>query len=408
MTVDANQSPNAVAASPGIRRLLASTATSIAGQGAVATAIPLLAARLTRDPFSISLAMAATPMAWLVVGLVAGALVDRWPRRLTMVVADLVRASILAGLVLALATDRVSLALLIACVFGIAIAGCFFDPASQAAIPVLVGRDERRLAKANGRLWTLDVLGRSLIGPPVGAALFAFATPLPFVLNVVTFLASAALLSGLRGIGRPSSGTTGSGLGRSVIEGLRYLAGHRQLRLLTLGMTAYNFGFNVAFSTLVLFAQDRLGVSERGFGVLLAVAAVGGVIGGWLAPRVQARATPRQTYAACLTFQGIAWTALLLFSSVWASAGCLLAIGTLSTVVTVVGGTARHKLTPDHLLGRISAGTRVAGIGAAAIGAVVGGAVGSLGGLGAPLVVAAGVLLGSAAMFALAADANAG
>jgi MFS family permease len=380
-------------ASPrGLGRLLASTGVSMVGQGAVTAAVPLLAASLTRDPFLVSVVAAATYAAWMVIGLPAGALVDRWPRRQVMVAADLIRAGLLALLSVAVVLDRLPIAGLIVVVFLIACTSCFFDPAAQAAIPVLAGRDPATLAKANGRLWTLDILGRSLVGPPIGAVLFATAAVLPLALNGATFLVSAVLLIGLAGLGRPEHTSTGQPVRHAVTEGVRYLVQHPGLRLLTLGMATYNLGYNVAFATFVLFAQDRLNLASEGFGVLLAMLAVGGIGGGWLGPRLHVRLSFAATYSICLGVQGACWLAAVASGSVWVTGVALVVVGLASTVVSVVGGTARQTLTPDHLLGRITAGTRVVGIGAAAVGALIGGAAGSVGTLGTPLL-AAGVLL---------------
>lgn len=383
--------------------LLASTGVSMVGQGAVAAAVPLLAATITRDPFGVSLVAAATYAAWLVVGLPAGALVDRWPRRLTMVSADLVRVALLALLAGAVLLDRLALPALIAIVFLIATAGCFFDPAAQATIPAVAGRERVALARANGKLWTLDVLGRSLLGPPLGAALFATAAALPFTLNVVTFLVSAVLLAGVPSIGRPASADPGQRVSRAVVDGVTFLAKHAELRLLTLGMATYNLGFNIAFATLVLFAQARIGLSASGFGILLAMLAVGGIVGGWLAPKVHARVPAAWTYAACLGVQGVAWLVAAFTEDRWVTGSALVVIGLASTVVSVVGGTARQELTPDDLIGRITAGTRVLGIGAAALGSLVGGAVASATNLTAPMLVAGALLLTCSAGFSLAA-----
>jgi MFS family permease len=384
----------------GLGRLLGSTGVSMVGQGAVAAAVPLLAATLTRDPFAVSLVTAATYAAWMVVGLPAGALVDRWPRRLTMVVADLSRAALLAGLSLAVLFDRLPLSALVVTVFLIASASCFFDPAAQAAIPVLAGREPTELAKANGRLWTLDILGRALLGPPLGAALFAVAAVLPLALNAFTFVMSAGLLLGLHALGRPVGANPDQRVAHAVRDGIRFLAKHSGLRLLTLGMATYNLGYNIAFATLVLFAQDKLGLSAQGFGILLAMLALGGILGGWLAPMVHVRLAPSRTYAACLGLQAVAWLGAALTENPWVSGGALVVIGLASTVVSVVGGTARQSLTPDHLLGRITAGTRVVGIGAGAVGALIGGLLGSAGTLTTPLVAAAVLLAVGCAAFA--------
>ena len=383
----------------GLLRLLASTGISMVGQGAVTAAVPLLAASLTRDPFLVSLVAAASYAAWLVVGLPAGALADRWPRRQTMVAADLIRAVLLALVAAGVVFDWLPIWGLVVVVFLIASAGCFFDPAAQAAIPVLASRDTTTLAKANGHLWTLDILGRSLLGPPIGAALFASAAVLPFALNGVTFVASAALLVGLVALGRADHPDASLPVHLAVKDGVVYLVRHAGLRLLTIGMGTYNLGYNIAFATLVLFAQDRLDLGARGFGLLLAMLAVGGIIGGRLGSILHVRFSVAWIYAGALAIQGLCWLAALAIQNVYVVGAALVVIGLASTVVSVVGGTARQTLTPDHLIGRITGGTRVVGIGAAAAGSLVGGALAGLGTLGTPMLVAGCMLLLAALAF---------
>lgn len=385
----AAQQSTEASTSRGLGRLLASTGVSIAGQGMVIAAVPLMAASLTRSPIGVSITVAASYAAWLIAGLPAGALVDRWSRRSTMVVADIVRALLLAGFAWGVAADRGSVWLLAVVVFLVGVAGCFFDPAAQAAIPAVVGRSTKELASANSRLWSLDLLGRSLIGPPLGAALFAVAAALPFGLNAVTFVVSALLLAGLR-LGRPTAAPDpGQRLRASVGEGLRFLFKHRELRTLTLGMASFNFVYNLAYATLVLFAQEQLGVDERGFGILLAMLAVGGLLGGWLSPRLSGRASAFQLYAGCLLIQAVAWAAVSLIAIPLVAAMSLILVGVASMTATVLGAAARQSLTPDRLLGRMSAGTRVVGLGAAGIGALAGGIIASLGSVSSPLTAAA-------------------
>lgn len=390
--------------SRGLGRLLASTGVSIAGQGMVIAAVPLMAASLTRSPIGVSITVAATYAAWLIAGLPAGALVDRWHRRVTMVVADLVRAVLLGLFALAVIADKASLWLLIAVVFLVGVAGCFFDPAAQAAIPAVVGRDQQTLAKANGRIWSLDLLGRSLVGPPLGAALFALAAVLPFAANAVTFAISALLLVGLGHLGRPAHAQhEQTRLARSVADGISFLARHRELRGLTLGMASFNLVYNLGYATLVLFAQERLGLDERGFGILLAMLAVGGLLAGWLSPRVSCRTSALQVYAMCLLVQAVAWAAIGLIQLPVIAGLSLALVGFASLTATVIGAAARQSLTPDQMLGRVSAGTRVVGLGAAGLGALGGGAFANIGTLATPLLIAALVAALGGLSFAFAA-----
>lgn len=392
--------------SRGLGRLLASTGVSIAGQGMVIAAVPLMAASLTRSPIGVSITVAATYAAWLIAGLPAGALVDRWHRRVTMVVADLVRAALLGLFALAVMTDHASLWLLIAVVFLVGVAGCFFDPAAQAAIPAVVGRHQQTLAKANGRIWSLDLLGRSLVGPPVGAALFGVAAVLPFAANAVTFAISALFLVGLGHLGRPAHAEHDqTRLARSVADGVSFLARHRELRGLTLGMASFNLVYNLGYATLVLFAQDRLGLDERGFGILLAMLAVGGLLAGWLSPRLSGRISTLRMYAVCLLAQGVAWASVALTETAPVAGAALIVVGLASMTATVIGAAARQSLTPDPMLGRVSAGTRVVGLGAAGIGALAGGTVADLSSLSVPLLVAGLVAVVAALGFGMASRA---
>lgn len=395
-----SQQPIDARAGRGLGRLLASTGISIAGQGMVLAAVPLLAARLTGDPFEVSLTVAATYAAWLVIGLPAGALVDRWPRRVTMVIADLTRAVIVGALAVAVLTGAAQLWVLVVCVFLLGVAGCFFDPAAQAALPLVVGRDQQRLATANGRIWSLDLLGRSLIGPPLGAALFAVGASIPFFGNAIAFLISAVLLVGLGRMAPPAITAVHPPISRSVREGLSYLGRHGELRRLTVGMAVFNFAYNVAFSTLVLFARDRLHVPEAWFGVLLAASAVGGLVAGYLVPKLRRQFTARTIYAAGLLAQGCGWLLVFVAPNGWIAGIALAVVGAASMAVTVLGGTARQRLTPDALMGRVGATTRVAGIGMAALGALAGGAIANVTSL-AWSILSAGAMAGVASLLML-------
>lgn len=378
----------------GLGLLLASTGVAVTGQGMVTAAAPLLAASFTRDPLAISGVAAASYAAWLLVGLPAGALVDRWPRRAVLVVTDLLRAVVLALLTLLIATGYASTPALVVAVFLVGVGSCFFDPAAQAAIPAVVGRDPTALAGANGKIWALDTFGRSLAGPPLGAAAFGVAAALPFGLEAGAFLASSVFLLGLSRLDTsPPADARHPPIGQAIRTGLVFLFTHTELRLLACGMAAYNLAYNVAFATLVLFVQDRLRLGDLDFGLLLAVMAGGGVAGGWVAPRLSPRLSARAVYAVALAVQGLAWTAVVVIPNVWIAATALALVGLASTTVSVVGGAARQLLTPDDLLGRVVSATRLLGIGAAAIGALIGGTIAWTWGLASPLLGAA-LLLG--------------
>lgn len=398
---DSQQTPRPTVQRSGLGFLLASAGVAITGQGMVTVAAPLMAASLTRNPILVSAVTAASYAAWLVIGLPAGALSDRWPRRRTMVTADLVRALVLGVFTVLVLTGQASIASLILAVFLVGVAGCFFDPASQAAIPALVGRDTGSLARANGKLWALDTFGRSLAGPPLGAGAFALMAALPFGLEAGAFAISAVLLLGIRGLDTSElSRREHEPIRAAVKAGVQFLWRHRQLRALALGMGAYNFSFNIAFAPLVLFAQAELGVQDIGFGLLVAAMAIGGILGGWVASRLSARISARNVYAVALAGQGVGWLLVWLSPTAWFAGIALALVGLSSTAVSVAGGAARQLLTPDDMLGRVTSGTRLVGIGSAGLGALLGGLVADLGGLHAPLLAASTVGVLTAVPFA--------
>jgi MFS family permease len=375
----------------GVGPLLASTAISVTGDGAFIAAAPLLAASLTRNPVAVSTVTAAFYLPWLLTGLLAGVLVDRWPRRPVLVAADLVRAVILTVLAVLVFVRAVNMLFLVIVVLLVGVAQCFFDSAAQATIPAVVGRDKEALTHTNGRFWALDTVGRSLIGPPLGSTTFALNKTLPFLGDALSFLASAVLVSRLPRV--PASDGPREGLLTAVREGLQHLIHTRDLRALAFSMGAYNFGYNLAIATFVLYAKDVLRVADAGYGVLLAAMAVGGVIAGWRAASLTRRLSYRQVQAAALLVQGLAWAGVALAPNAVVVGVLFTFLGAGSSLASVAVGSARQALTPDKLLGRVVSAFRLFGLGAAGLGALVGGVVADWQGLRAPLLVAAALLI---------------
>ena len=111
-----------------------------------------------------------------------------------MVSTDLLRIAVLAGLVGMIAARRITVPLLVIAAILVGMAQTFFDSAAQAIIPAVVGREKENLARVNGRYWAVDTMGRTLLGPPLGSALLALRRVLPFAVDALSFLASAALV----------------------------------------------------------------------------------------------------------------------------------------------------------------------------------------------------------------------
>src|SRR6266508_490816 len=375
----------------GVGPLLASTGISVTGDGALIAAAPLLAASLTHNPVAVSTVTAAFYLPWLLTGLVAGVLVDRWARRPVLVTADLVRAVILTVLAALVFIHAINVLFLVSAVLLVGIAQCFFDSAAQAMIPAVVGRDKEALTHTNGRFWALDTIGRSLIGPPLGSTTFALNKTLPFVGDALSFFASAALVSRLPRV--PASVGPRERLLTALRDGLQHLIRTRDLRVLALSMGAYNFGYNAAIATFVLYAKDVLRVADAGYGILLAAMAVGGVIAGWRAAPLTRRLSYRQIQAIAHLVQGLAWTGVAFAPNAVVLRILFAFLGAGSSLASVAVGSARQALTPDKLLGRVVSAFRLFGLGAAGLGALAGGVIASWQGLRAPLLVAAALVI---------------
>jgi MFS family permease len=373
-------------------RLWGAAAVSTVGDGMTQTAVPLLAATLTRDPVSISLVNGVSFLPWVVVGLLSGALVDRWDRRRTMWTVDLIRAVVIAGLAAAVLAGVASIPLLCAAVFLMGCGQTLFDSAAQAAIPAVVSRDPARLHRANGRMIATQTVGQSFIGPPVGGVLFPLAHWVPFATDAVSFLSSSALVGSLRGRFEPEAETQERRSVRAdIAEGVRWLRRHRLLR--TMAVTAFmlNFAGAVAFGLLVLFAQDRLGLGSVGFGLLLTAEAVGALFGSLVAGRVSRRLGHTRTMVTAMLVQAAAvagfGTTRLIPVAVVTLAVQAGAVG----VWNVLGQSLRQELTPSRLMGRVVTSFRMIGLGGIPLGALCGGFLARAYGLTAGYLLAAGV-----------------
>jgi MFS family permease len=255
--------------------------------GRQATAAPLLAASLTEDPRRIGAVGVALTLPWLLFALPSGAVADRADRRWLMVAADLARTACMGLLALAVLTGQASIPVLLMVFFATTTADTVFRNASQAALPMVVDRDG--LPRANARFQTVQIVGTTLVGPPLGGLLFAAAAAAPFALDAASFAVSAALLATLPGRLRPEPAEVPSTIRADIAEGARWLLGHRVLRTICWVLTLENIAEVAGFVMLVLLAREALGLDARGYGVLLASFAVGGLPGAAVTERLQGR-----------------------------------------------------------------------------------------------------------------------
>lgn len=391
---------------PAYQRLWWATALSNLGDGIRAAALPLLAAALTKDPVAVAGVAIAGQSPWLIFGLFAGGVVDRFDRRRLTVLVDVARVTLLVALVVALSLGIAGIAMVYAVAFFCGIGETLRDTATVTLLPPLV--NDADLDRANGGLVNAEVAGNELVGPPIGGYLFGVAMVLPFAINGGTLALAAALIFSLPNIftPKPRSAARKGQLWRDTLEGLRWLTRHRHLRLLLILAGLFALMDSAWFAILVLYVPQILGLPEWGYGVLLGVGAIGGLAGGYFAARITRSIGSTAALTTCLASAALGQLMLGVTTSAIVAALGLALTSAAFGVWAVVARTLRQRLTPPELLGRVSSASMTVGMGAAPLGALIGGLLAAQWGLTAPILAGVPVLAACALICALRLRAN--
>ena len=368
-------------------RLWVASAISNIGDGVMGAAFPLLVASITRDPVLVSGASVIGRLPWFLFALISGALVDRLDRRRVMIWTDVFRAVVVGGLAALIAFDQAGLAVIYGVAFLLGSAETMFDTSAEAIVPSLVESPE--LTSANGRLQATEWLTGTFAGPPLGAALFALAAAIPFLVNSVSFLIAALVVALIAGQFSSERVTGSASIKQDIGEGIRWLWRNRVLRTLSLMAGGINLFSTGILAIFVLYAQDILGVNDIGFGVLLTVVGVGGLAGALASRFTVARLGPGVTVHAVVVLGAALSAAMGALSNAYLVGGLLLFYGFVVVHWNVVAVTLRQQLVPDELRGRVAGAARLIAWGSQPLGALLGGLLAAGLGLRAPFFVAA-------------------
>ena len=367
---------------PGFRWLRASSWTTNLSDGISIAAGPLLIASQTTDAFLVALAALVQWLPPLLFSLYAGALSDRLDRRSIVIVVNLVRAAVLAVIAASVLTDTVSIAVVLAALFVLGTAEVFADNTSQTLLPSLVGRPD--LAVANSRLQAGFITVNQLAGPPLGAALFAAGMALPFIGQAVLVIGGALLVSriALPPHGRERARATA--IRHDIAEGVGWTRHHAAVRTLVLTIFTFNITFGAAWSVLVLYAIQRLGLGPVGFGLLTTISAVGGLLGtisyGWITRRLSLSNIMRiGLIIETLTHLGLALTT---YAPV--AMAIFFVFGAHAFVWGTTSITIRQRAVPPELQGRVGSVNTVGVFGGLVVGSGVGGLLAQAYGVTAP------------------------
>lgn len=382
--------------SPAYWRLWWATGINAVGDGAFAAAVPLLAVTITRDPRLVSVVSAATYLPWLLLSLPAGALVDRYDRVGLMWRSQAIQAVIVSVVAVLAAFGHIGIPVLAIMAFGLGACETVFANAAQAILPDIVAKP--LLHRANGHQQTITAIGSQFLGPPIGSLLFAVVVALPFGMDAGSFALSAALLATLprrrhRQIEHPPLRT-------AIADGLRRLARHRLLRTLAILLGVNTFCGQLGNVTLVLLATRTLHLDARGYGLLLAGAAIGSLLGGLVSARVVNRVGALPALLTALATNVVVFVGIGLSPNAIVLGALLAVNGFVITLWNIVTVSLRQQIVPSEMLGRVNSVYKMLGWGLIPLGALAGGLVAHAFGLRAPYPVA-GVLRGIALLVAM-------
>ncbi|GLZ42156.1 MFS transporter [Actinokineospora sp. NBRC 105648] len=356
---------------PDFARLWSASAVTNLCDGITLAAGPLLVASLTDDPAAIGGAAFVQQLPWLLFAILSGVLVDRVDRRRLIITADLLRAVVIGGPAVAVATGNVTIPLVYTAFFLIGTAETVADSASSALVPAIVAPDA--LPKANGRLTAVVVVGNMFVAPPVGAALFVLAAAVPFGVNAGLFVIGALLMATVRYRPRPRTEHARVAIRTEIVEGLRWAWSHRLLRAMAVSLCLMNIALMGALAVLVLYAREQLGLPDAAFGLLIASTAVGGLLGSVVAAPLQRRFGDSLLVRIGLLIETATHFGLALTHSPWVAGTIFAVFGLHGAVFGVVLVSARQRAVPDRLRGRVGGVYALLISGGAAIGSLVGG-----------------------------------
>ncbi|TQN40964.1 putative MFS family arabinose efflux permease [Blastococcus colisei] len=365
------------------------------GDGIALAAGPLLVASQTSDPLLVALAGLLQRLPWLLFGLHAGVLADRVDRRLVVVAVDLLRAGVVVVLAAALVTGAVNTSVVLLALFLLGTAEVFVDTTSATLLPMAVPRAD--LGIGNARLMTAGITMNQLVGPAVGAALFAAGMAWPFVVQAVCLGLAALLISRMVLPSLPSPEGPRH-VGRDIAEGFRWTWGNPPVRTLTLAIVTFNVTYGAAWSVLVLYATEHLGLGPIGFGLLTTVGALGGLAGtagyDWLERRVSLAAIMRVG----LVIETFTHLGLALATTGWVAMGIMFVFGAHAFVWGTTSRTVRMRAVPTQLQGRVGSLYSIGVFGGIVAGQALGGVIARIWGITGPFWFA---FVGSAVILAL-------
>ncbi|MEM9968819.1 MAG: MFS transporter [Pseudomonadota bacterium] len=370
-------------------RFIAASGLTNFADGIATVAWAWLATLITRDPLLVALVPVALRLPWFLCAIPAGIVTDRVDRRRLILAMDAIRGIAFCGVTLSLHVNAPLLAapdsgvsspaLFAAILIAAAIVGVaevFRDNAAQTMLPSLVSHD--RLEHANGRLWSVELVGNALLGPAVGAFLIGYAVQAPFAVNAAIYGCAVILFLSLNGRFRPVLTQTGSWRA-DLREAVQFLLNAPLLRALAWITGFWNLFFEMVMIALVLHVQENLGLTAQAYGLLLAAGALGGIVGGWCGEHVVRRLGPKRSAQWMLACSPPAFLGVLMAPGAVSLAVVLFLFNVTGLIWNIVSVSYRQRHIPDALLGRVNSLYRLLAWGMMPVGLILSGGLVNIG-----------------------------
>lgn len=355
--------------SPSFGLLFFATAGSGIGTYLAAIALTLDIYARTDSGIWVAVLLIADFLPIVLVGLLLGPLFDRLSRRRLMIASDLTRVAVFAALPF---VDSPIAIVGLAAVAGVATG--FFRPAAYAGLPNLVPDDE--LTNANSLLQTVENAAW-MVGPVLGGVMVSVWSPsVPYAVNAVTFLVSAALVARIGESQLRSQESLTSGHWRDVADGVRLVLSALPLRTVLVVWSIVLVGSAAVNVAEVFFVQDNLGAGDIGFGLIIGASGAGLVIGSFLAAPALGKVGLRRHYAGSIALMAIGWGGAALSPSIWIAVPFVIGGSAGNGAAIICNQILVQRGAPDRFRGRalatiMSTNYVVIGLGMGATGLVL-------------------------------------
>lgn len=326
----------------------------------------LIVTVVAATPMQISVLSALSVVPYLFLGLIVGALMDRWRRQRTLVITTIGRAAVLGAIPVLILTGALNFWSLAAVVLALGVLTLFADSAAQPLLPRIVPRES--LVMANARLGQSQTVAQTAGPALVGPLLTLLGAPLLFAVDAVVTLVAAFLQWRMKVVEpRPDARPPGRHVGHDIVEGMRYTYRHRTLLPLALSVHVWFLGNSIVVTVFAVLVLRELELPPWGYGVALAFGGIGGFLGAMIAPAVGARLGAGRAILLGRALVVIPW-AVLALAPITAESGLtvvLVAASALQFLYSLAMGiedtndiSYRQSVAPDGIQGRMNSTIR--------------------------------------------------